>query len=325
MSPLKKVIFAPLFLVLITCSIYFYKLVLIAYLDVFFGTYGGLYEFSLLAIPLVFASLAYCLFITFTQDFKYTFVLILLTALIPFAFLDLYLSIVIGIGLVISLTIVYFNLQTNLRSYVNFKPTDLLKGPIKLLNTFILLTLTFGYFLNANSIIQTQGFKIPDSLIDWAVDMSMSSQSMNFKGEKYLLAQALTPEQVELLKQNPALLQQYGLKPEDLDALAAPTSTQQTTQTKTSRPETSPSLQPQGNMKNLIKTQINNMLDQTLKPYFFVIPILLAFMFYSLASLITWLLTLLLSPFIQLIFSLFEKSGFIKYEKEMREVKKIVI
>ena len=315
MSPVKKLIFAPLFLILITLSIYFYKLILDQYLELFFSTYGGLYEFALLSLPLVMASLCYCLFVTVTQDIKHAIVLALITAIIPFAFLDINLSIVIGAAVAISLIIVYFNLQTNLRSYVNFQPTVLIKGPLKLLNVFILLTLSFGYFLNANSIIQTQGFKIPETLIDWAVNMSLSSQQYNFKGDKQYLAQALTPEQIELLKQNPAVLEQYGFTPEDLDALAP--SQQEGMITSTPLPS--------GNLKEILKNQINGMVDQMIKPYLFVIPFLLAFMFYSLASLVMWLLTLLISPLISLIFYLFEKSGFIRFEKEMREVKKIII
>lgn len=318
----KKLIFAPLFLVLITTAIYFYKLILDKYLDVFFGNFGGLYEFASLAIPLVLASLAYCLFITFTQDFKYAAVMAVITALIPFGFLSVNLSLVIGAGIIISLILTYFNLQTNLKSYVNFVPQTLLVPPIKMLNVFILLTLSFGYFLNANSIIQTQGFKIPETLVDWAIDLSMSSQSLNFKGEKYLLAQSLTPEQLELLKQNPALLKQYGLKPEDLDALS-PSSNQKTTEQPGQTVIKTPL--PPGNLKEILKNQINSTIDQTLKPYLFVIPIILAFMFYSLASLIMWIISMFLSPLLQLIFYLFEKTGFVKFEKEMREVKKIVI
>lgn len=317
---IKKLIFAPIFLVLITASIYFYKLILDKYLDIFFGNYGGLYEFALLAVPLVFASLTYCLFITFTQDFKYALVLAIITAIVPFAFLNTNLSLVIGVGLAISLIIIYFNLQTTLRSYVNFQAATLLITPVKMLNTFVLLTLTFGYFLNANSIIQTQGFKIPEPLIDWAIDFSMSSQGYNFKGDRHYLAQALTPEQIELLKQNPGVLKQYGLTPNDLDALTS----KQTAPTTKQGNVTATQL-PSGNLKDVLKNQINGMIDQTLKPYLFVIPILLAFMFYSLASLIMWLISLFLSPIISLIFLIFEKTGFVKYEKEMREVKKIVV
>ena len=317
----KKIIFAPVFLILISLVIYFYQQILTKYLEVFFGSYGGLYEFSLLAIPLVLASLTYCLFVIFTQDLKYAIAISLISALVPFAFLSVNLSLVIAIGLSLSLLITYFNLQTNLRSYINFQPNTLLTTPIKMLNVFLLLTLAAGYYFNTNSIIQKEGFKIPDTLIDWAVNISLSSESMNFKGEKQYLAQALTPEQLELLKQNPALLKQYGLKPEDLEALS-PSLNQQ------AAPQNQKAIQqplPSGNLKEVLKNQINGMIDQTLKPYLFVIPILLAFMFYSLASLILWIFSFLLSPLISLIFYILEKTGFVKYEKEMREVKKIVI
>lgn len=322
MSPIKKLLFSPLFLISITVSLYFYKPILDKYLDVFFGAWGGLYEFSLLTIPIFFSSLCFVLFVTFTQDFKYALVIAIISAFIPFAFLPTNLSLVIGIGIILSLTIVYFNLQSALRAYINFQPSTLPTPSIKMLNTFLLLTLTAGFYLNANSIIQTQGFKLPDSLIDWAVDMSIASSGMNFKGEKQYLAQALTPEQIELLKQNPQILQQYGLKPEDLDALNQTQKTQPASETKSSSPSSNATT---SGLKDTLKNQINNMLEQTIKPYLFVIPILLAFMFYSLGSLILWFFSLFLSPLISLIFSIFEKSGFVRFEKEMREVKKIVI
>lgn len=333
MSFVKKLIFAPVFLILITTVSYFYQQILSKYLEVFFGSYGGLSEFALIAMPLVFASLCFALFVTFTQDFKYALILSIITALIPFLFLPTSLSLIIATGLIISLMVSYINLQINLRSYINFQPTVLLITPIKMLNTFLLITLAAGFYLHTNSIIQKEGFKIPDPLIDWAVSMSMSSAGMNFKGDKHsliprtlgnrqYLAQALTSEQIELLKQNPGVLNQYGLKPEDLDALVPAT-----TPKKSSGSE--PILQtiplPSGNLKDVLKNQINSMIDQTLKPYMFVIPILLAFMFYSLASLIMWFISLFLSPLISLIFYVFEKTGFVKFEKEMREVKKIVI
>jgi len=329
---LKKLIFAPFFLIFITTTLFFYQKILAQYLNVFFGNYGGLYEFTLLAAPLLFASLAYCLFITFTQDFKYALILAVLTAFIPFAFLDFNLSIIIGVGLLMSLITSYFNLQINLKNYINFQPTTLLNSPTRMLNTFLLLTLSAGFYLNANMIIQKEGFKIPDSLIDWAVNLSTSSQMYNFKGDKRYLAQVLTQEQIELLKQNPQLLKQYGVKPEDLDSLnTLPTSSKtsapapQVKQTEQDSPKNESLSLPSGNLKDVLKKQIGGMVDQALKPYLFAIPILLAFMFYSLASLILWVLSFLIVPLLSALFYIFEKSGFVKYEKEMREVKKIVI
>ena len=138
MPSLKKIIFGSLFLILITSSIYFYKLILDKYLDVFLGPFAGLYEFSFLAITLFFTSLIYCLFVTFTQDIKYALTLALISTLTPFALLSFNLGLVLGFGIFISLVVTYYNLQTNLRSYITFKASAILKGPINLLSTFIL-------------------------------------------------------------------------------------------------------------------------------------------------------------------------------------------
>jgi hypothetical protein len=322
---IKKLVFAPLLILFLVATIYFYKIILDKYLDIFFGSYGGLYEFALLSLPLVLVSLTYCLFVTFTQDFKYALGVGIIAALTPFIFLSTNLSIVISVGLLISFILAFFNLQSELKSYVNFQPAKLFKSPIKFLKTFILLALTFGYFLNANSIIQTQGFKIPDSVMDWAIDLSLKGQGVPVKGVKYLAQiPTLTPEQLELLKQNPEVLKQFGLDPKDLDEFA-PTQNSPTAKSpnKTSV-QVIPSL-PGANLKDIIKAQMTTAFDAMIQPYLFAIPFLLAIMFYSLASFTLWLLSLFLSPLLMFTFYILEKTGFIKFEKEMREVKKIVV
>jgi hypothetical protein len=324
MSPVKKLIFAPLFLAFTISTLYFYKIILIKYLDVYFGNYGGIYEFALLSLPLMFIGLTYCLFVTFTQDFKYAIGGAIIAGLTPFLFLNTNLSIVISAGLLISFILAFFNLQSELRSYTNFQSAKLLKSPIKLLNTFILLTLTFGYFLNANSIIQTQGFKIPDSLMDWAIDLSLKGQGIPVKGVKYLAQiPTLSQEQINLLKQNPDILKQYGLDP-DVDELVPAENTTSAKSSNKNAIQVIPSL-PGTNLKDIIKAQMSTALDAMIKPYLFAIPMILAVLFYSLAGFTLWFFSLFLSPILTIIFSILEKTGFVKYEKEMREVKKIII
>lgn len=322
---LKKIIFAPVFLVFIVSVIYFYQPILNQYLDIFFSSYGGLYEFGILAIIITLTSLSFCLYITFTQDIKFAVPLALATLAIPFIFLKPQLALIVGIGLLLSLTITYFTLQISLKSYVNFQPGNLLSGPIKTLNTFIVLVLAFGFFLNANSIIQTQGFKIPEALIDWAIDLSLQGQNIPVKGERYLAQlPSLTQEQLDLLKQNPQVLEQYGLDPNDLDEFVPGANSSTPASTNQAAVQVVPSL-PGMNLKDIIKAQITDSLDQMIKPYLFAIPFVLAFLFYSLTGFCLWIVSMFINPVIFLMFYIFEKSGFLKFEKEMREVKKIVV
>lgn len=319
----KKIFFALVFLILIIALIYSYKPVLDSYLDIFFSIYGGLYEFGILAIILTLASLSYCLYITFTQDIKFAAPVALTSLIIPFIFLKPQLAFVIGIGIFSSLAVVYFTLLASLKNYVNFQGANLLAGPIRTLNTLVLLTLTFGFFLHTNSIIAAQGFKIPNALIDWAVNLSLSQAGIPVKGEQYLAqAPTLTQEQINLLKQNPQVLEQYGISRKDLDALAPQQSSQKSLNQ--NKVNIVPAI-PGANIKDIIKAQISNSLDQIIKPYLFAVPAILAFLFYSLVGFCLWLLSIFLNPLIMLIFYILEKTGFIKFDKEMREVKKIVV
>jgi|SRR3989344_1829386 len=325
MPLIKKVILAPAFLIFTATVIYFYQPILNQYLDIFFASYGGLYEFGILAVIITFTSLSFCLYITFTQNIKFAAPIVIAASITPFIFLKPQLALIISIGLLLSLLVTYFTLQISLKNYINFQPTSLLAGPIKTLNTFIVLVLAFGYFLNANSIIQTQGFKIPDSLIDWAIDLSLQGQNIPVKGEKYLAQlPTLTQEQLDLLKQNPEVLEQYGIDPKDLDELAPNIDSTSTTSPNKSATQIFPSI-PGLNIKDMIKTQISDSLDQIIKPYLFAIPFVLAFLFYSLTSFCLWITSMFINPIISLIFYVFEKSGFLKFDKEMREVKKIVV
>lgn len=301
----KKLLFAPLFLSLILTLTYLFKLVLDKYLEVFFGEWGGMLELGIIALVIVFAGLSYCLYITFTADVKYYLALAVLGSLTPFIFLKSSLALIAGIGFFISLSVAFFNLSTNLKTYVNFAPVNLLSSPVKTLNTLLLLSLALVFYFHSNSIIQTRGFKLPEPIIDWAIDLSMQGANIPVKGEKYLAQlPTLSQEQINLLKQNPEILKQYGLDPKDLDEVIPI---------------------PGMNLKDILKKQISDSSDQMIKPYLFAIPLILAFMFYSYVSLSLWIFSIFLSPTILLIFYILEKTGFVKFEKEMREVRKMVV
>ncbi len=114
---------------------------------------------------------------------------------------------------------------------------------------------------------------------------------------------SLPKEQLDLLKANPSALQQFGLNAKNLDSLnlakASPT--------------------------ELIKSAISDQINKLLEPYQSFVPAIFSFLFFiSFISIIS-LLSLLISPLLWLIFYLLEQTGFTKYIKEMREVKKLVV
>lgn len=322
---IKKLLFAPVFLSLLLTLFYLYKLVLDKYLEVFFGEWGGMYELGLIALVIMLSSLSYCIYISFTRDVKYYLPVAIIGSLTPFIFLNPSLALIACIGIFASTSFAYFSLKESFKTYVNFQPVTLLASPIKTLSTLLLLSLTLVFYFHSNSIIQKHGFKIPDQVVDWAIDLSMKG-TLPVKGEKYLAQlPTLNQEQINLLKQSPEVLKQYGISAKDLDQLTpAENSTSKIQPSNQNAINISPQL-PGLNLKDVIKTQINSSLDQMIKPYLFAIPMILAFLFYSLVSFALWVFSIFLSPAILLIFYIFEKTGFIKFEKEMREVRKMVV
>jgi hypothetical protein len=160
--------------------------------------------------------------------------------------------------------------------------------------------------------IQEKGFELPDELIDSIIQLSSpaTGTSQFVKGEKYVAQ--LTPQQIELIKQHPDELKKY------IDSVAATPSTANSVGTSskaTSVPITS--LVP----KQLIKDQINSFI----KPYANFIAPVLGLIFFTTISGFVWLVSFFLSPLLWLIFMILEKSEFIEFTKEMREVKKMVV
>lgn len=303
---IKKLSFAPLFLLSYAYSLYLFKNYIGSYESVFSLSSNSLIDYLTLSGFILLTSLCFVVLGSFAQNWKLVSPVILLGAVLPVLIIPQPLSLVLVIVTLISLILIYTFLENKLKTYVTFQPTHLLIPSIKNLTLFLILGLSFGYFLSVNSKVQKNGFEIPDSLIEQAVKLSTPS-GLNVKGDRYL-AQNLTSEQIELLKQNPDLLKQYGIDPKALD-----------TQPKQANQQT-PGLG--GDLvKNLVKDQFKNII----KPYLGIIPAVLAFLFFLALQSLSSLLSIFLNPILWALFYILEKSGFVKFEKEMREVKKIVI
>ncbi len=175
-----------------------------------------------------------------------------------------------------------------------------------------ILSFSFAFYLSASNLIAQKGFEIPDSLIDASLSFMPENAILEGNEKESSTPQiSIPPEQLEILKQNPDLLKQYGITPEMLNEVENPTSKSQKTNTSLTN--------------NLIKATLKQQFKTMLEPYLTIIaPLLSAILFLSLQSL-TSLLFIFLSAILMVIFYILEKSGFITYEKEMREVKKMVV
>lgn len=215
---------------------------------------------------------------------------------------------------IIFLLINYFNVKKTLLTYLDFRPNLLFNPHIKQLAGLLIIILSINYYLAVSSQIKLNGFQIPDSLIDAALKFTPQTNLpvQGFKDNKLAQLPSLTPEQIELLKQNPELLKQYGVDPSVLNNIPTPQATNQTAQVANQGTKL---------LKPLLKGQLQKIID----PYLKYLPLLLTLLlFLTLHSFIS-VGYLILPAIIWMIFYLLEVTKFITFTTETRLVKKMIV
>lgn len=297
----KKLTFAPLFLISLVFVFYQYSQILRSPFMIFSFGMDQLTQILILVGSVIFSGLFFALFVGLAMDIRFVLGFALISALIPFLFLNFTIAIFTSLALLTVLAVVYPVLVNKLKSYLTFLPTTLFLPSIKQFGSFLILILAFGYFLSINADIKKNGFKIPESLIDAAINLNPQTKNLE---ESSLGNFKLDQAQIDQLKKNPQLLKQYGLDIKDLEKLQIPGV---------------------NSSQSFLKTTLSKQFDKMLEPYIGFIPAVLALIFFfSLQSLFT-LLSVLLVPLVWIIFYVLEKTGFIHFTTEMREVKKMVV
>lgn len=256
---LKKLIFAPISLIIFGLLIYSLAPIVKSYDFIFSLSINTLINLIAISFLLTLSSLLFVLFASLAEDFKIVLPVSSLLALISMLFLDLALGLVFAVAIFVSLLLTYLSLDHALKSYINFQPEALLGPSIRRLLRLFILSFCLVYFLSINKVIAQNGFQIPDSLIDTVLKMTPQPEA-----------------------------------PSDL-------------------------------MNNLIKQTVNDQVQNLIKPYLSFIPAILALLLFFTLQSLTSILNLLIFPLLWIIFFILEKSGFIKFEIEMRLVKKMVV
>lgn len=258
MPLVKKLSFAPIFLLVLALTFYLLSPILtstnsILSLDLKVGI-----ELIVISVSITLSSAAFIIFAGLAGDLRLILPVVLVSSSLPLIFLPLTLGFMTSISLIISLILSYLIVQEKVKNYVNFSPTAIFGPTINTLANLMIMVFCVAYFFASTAQIKQQGFELPDELIDSALKLSPQTQGMDL--------------------------------PPDL-------------------------------VKQTIKDQVNNIV----KPYIGFIPVVLALvLFFTLKSLAS-LLSILVSPLLWLIFLILEKTGFISFVSEMREVKKLVV
>lgn len=203
----------------------------------------------------------------------------------------------LSIGYFLALGFIFLLLNNQLKTYLSFHPTSLLVPSMKNLLILLIILFSLFFYLSSQSQIKQSGFSLPDSLLNSVLDLMPLGQLTNPNSTGL----SLSGDEINSLKSNPEILQQFGINPSSLNSLQTPSQT--------------PDLKP------LLKQQLN----AVIKPYLSFIPLLLTLLFFLSCQSLTSLLSPLLTLLTWALFEILEKIGFTQFSKEMREVKKLIV
>lgn len=169
MPTLKKLIFAPLFLIAFA--------LLISQLSPIFKSADFIFSLSLETfLQLLFvsglillSSLFFVLFVSLAQDWKLVLPVAILAAIFPVIFLEPSIAIILVVAVLVSFLISFLALENTLKTYLTFQPNSIFGPSIRHLSSLLILVIAMTYFLAISKVITQNGFQIPDSLIDTAL------------------------------------------------------------------------------------------------------------------------------------------------------------
>lgn len=178
MNFVKKLIFAPLFLIVFALLIYQLNFLLVSYDLIFSLSTATLIQLITISVLFSTSCLSFVLFVTLASEWKIILPVGIIASAVPLIFIPSSLALIFAVAVLVSFLLTSLNLDSTLKSYLTFKPFALLGPSIRHLSTLLILSFCLIYFLSVSKAVAQNGFQIPDSLIDTALKMSPQAPSV---------------------------------------------------------------------------------------------------------------------------------------------------
>ncbi len=173
---LKKLTFAPLFLIAFTLLLSFLGPIFKSTDLIFSMSLDTLVQLLSVSILVTLSGLFFVLFASFCLDWKLILPVGFLAAILPIVFLEQTIAIISAAAVLVILLISFLSLEGTLKNYLNFQPNALFGPSIRHLSSLLILVIAVSYFLAISKVTVQNGFQIPDSLIDTALKLIPQSQ-----------------------------------------------------------------------------------------------------------------------------------------------------
>lgn len=171
MTLVKKLIFAPFFLIIFAILISQLNPLLKSYEFIFSLSLDTFMQLIILTSLLLLSSFLFVLFASLAFDWKIVLPVSLVVSLLPIILINQTLGIILSVGILAALLLTYLGLENTLKNYLTFAPSSLFGPPIRHLSSLLILVISLTYFLSISQVIQQKGFEIPDSLIETSLKL----------------------------------------------------------------------------------------------------------------------------------------------------------
>jgi hypothetical protein len=342
MNILKKITFAPLLVFSMIAVVILADQMLVDPLNsIFIFSSSSMYQITYLALSLTLVALSFVIIVTLSGSWEIPLFVAGFSSLIPLIMIQQYpVNIILALGFFISFLIGLFVHLQKLASYITFSSKQILAPSIGLVTLLLSITLSVAAYQATSTKIEKEGFSVPDPLIDAALQFSganslsspSSFQDPNVQGlstaaDTTIPQINLSPEQIKFIQQNPQLLQQFGITPEQFNDFVKSQKQPNSTGNKKDIENSPTSAEPTNSMESsdLMKSLVKAQLNKALEPYKPVIGIITGSLLFSTLSFVNYFVGFLTPLLLAFIFWILEKTGFVHFIKEMREVKKLVV
>lgn len=194
MPMLKKLIFAPFFLIVFGILIFQLNPLLKSYDFIFSLSWDSAIQLFVLTGLILFSSFLFVIFASLAYEWKIVLPAAFLASLIPMAIIGPALGLILSVGILASLLITYLGVENTLKSYLNFEPSSLFDPSIRHLSSLLILVIALTYFLSISGVLQKENFQIPDSLIESALKLTPLPESTTNQPQQPTTQPQLTQE-----------------------------------------------------------------------------------------------------------------------------------
>lgn len=301
MGYVKQVVFALATLGLVTYAIWASSWILSNPNLVFEMSSDSFWTVTLVPINGLLVGLSYALTVVMSKEKVIDLGVIAVSAMIPIAMMGVF-GVWISGGLAVSEILAMMMIRHSLATYLNFGPATILMPGIKTVAVVLIVCIYGVWGWQMQQAVNKNGFHLPDSLVDEVIKL-MDTSSGNQEGSSYINQLA-----------GGGLSQQLGISQQQLETFGNSQLGNQVAENIQKQTQTA------------VKEALNKQVDIIIKP---ILPIfgwgMAAMLGFSALGMLVFPLFQITAGIVWWIFWAMEKTGWVRFETEMRPVKKLVV